>query len=525
MKRRRRLASLVNEAPASTTFEGLNPATGLPTRAYTAATSDEVAAAAERAWTAFRARPAASVREKGLDLAAAKVDANANELVALVMQETALAEARVRAELGRTVGTLRLFATLIREGSWVEAMIDHGDPHRQPLPRPDLRRMLVPLGPVAVFGASNFPLAYAVAGGDTASAWAAGCPVVVKGHSAHPGTGELVANLLRDAAREAGLPNGYFEYLPAGGERDQAVGADLVRHPAIRAVGFTGSVPGGTALVRNASERAVPIPVFAEMGSVNPVFVLPGAAAKDPADIAAKLVASATNSGGQMCTCPGLVFLINSPASERLITAMREAFGRLPSFTMLGPRTRDNYFRRLREIGRTPGVCLSVGSLEPPTETGVRAKPTMLEVEYEDFERADSLNDECFGPETIVVRCRGMEDMMHASRTMRGSLTATLFATESDQAQPLFNELQDRAGRLVVNGVPTGVEVTAAMVHSGPFPACSRPDTTAVGPLAIRRWCRPVCYQNVPDTLLPEELRESNPLRIFRIVDGVRIGG
>ncbi|CAG0949286.1 2,5-dioxopentanoate dehydrogenase [Phycisphaerales bacterium] len=515
----------MQETAFNVVFQGLNPTTGMPTRAYSAASSEDVSEAAERACRAFRRHPEATVRADCLSTAAAKLDAHADEILTVAMEETGLAEPRLRAELSRTTGTLRLFAALILEGSWVEAVIDHGDPSRKPLPRPDLRRMLVPLGPVAVFGASNFPLAYAVAGGDTASALAAGCPVIVKGHSAHPGTGELVAGLIAKAVREAKMPEGFFAFLPAGGSRDVEVGVEIVKHARVRAVGFTGSVPGGTALVRIAGERPEPIPVFAEMGSVNPVFVLPGAIEKDAAEVAAGLVASATNSGGQMCTCPGLIFVMNSPQAERMITAMREAFGQAARPTLLGPRTRDNYFRRLREIGRTPGVCLAIGSLDTPQDARISAIPTMLEVSYQDFKSAENLSDECFGPETIVVRCGILDDLIEAARAMRGSLTATLLASDSDSpaARRLLPELQDRAGRLIVNGVPTGVEVAAAMVHSGPFPACSRADTTAVGPLAIRRWCRPVCFQNVPDSLLPEELREANRLGISRVVDGARI--
>lgn len=460
-----------------------------------------------------------------LESCAANLAALGDTLVSQACQETGLPPPRIAGERDRTVMQLRLFAAVVREGSWIDAVIDHGDPARQPLPRPDLRRMLRPLGPVAVFGASNFPLAYSVAGGDTASALAAGCPVVVKGHSAHPCTGELVARELSRAVSEHGFHPGTFSFLHAGGSRDTAVGSELVLEPTIKAVGFTGSVGGGMALVRLALQRPVPIPVFAEMGSVNPVVVLPGAARGDEpgGSVADRLAASALNSAGQMCTCPGLVFLLGDDrANEVLIGRLAAAFDSAADQTLLTTRTRDALELRRADVASTPGVNLRAGRSGAADGAGVCVRASLFSTTGEVFIAGDTLLDECFGPSAIVVRCQDEGELRACLERISGSLTGSVFAASDDRelAARVRSLLEDRAGRVVFNGVPTGVEVCSAMVHSGPYPACSRPESTAVGSAAIRRWCRPVCYQNVPDDLLPPELQESNPCRLSRIVDG-----
>jgi NADP-dependent aldehyde dehydrogenase len=320
-----------------------------------------------------------------------------------------------------------MFANVVREGSWIDAAIDRADPARSPLPKPDLRRMLRPLGPVAVFGASNFPLAYSVAGGDTASALAAGCPVVVKGHPAHPGTGEMVAAAVSRAVAKVGLHPGTFSFLHSGGERDLAVGTELVSHPAIKAVGFTGSPVGGMALVRLAASRSDPIPVFAEMGSVNPVVILPGALAANPADLAGKLAASATASYGQMCTCPGLIFAVQSPAFDALKVALSAAFAAAKPAPMLSPRVRDGYLRRLGDNAHTSGVEILAGSES-------QASPALLAVDAATFIASPGLHEECFGPAAILVACRSVAEMLEAAAHIPGSLTATLWADASDDA-------------------------------------------------------------------------------------------
>lgn len=545
--------SIVAAAPAPLsdplppiTFRSFDPARGEhhgPT--IHAAPASAVSRAAELAADAFianRARPRAD-HAAFLDRIAANIASLGDTLVQQACRETGLPAPRIASERDRTVFQLRLFASLLREGSWVDAIIDHADPSRTPLPKPDLRRMLHPLGPVAVFGASNFPLAYSVAGGDTASALAAGCPVVVKGHAAHPLTGEMVARAIAHAVHASSLHPGTFSFLHAGATRDLDVGKELLLNPHIRAVGFTGSVPGGSALIALAAQRVSPhgggpdpIPVFAEMGSVNPVVILPGAIASESAalDVAAKLAASAVNSSGQMCTCPGLLFLIDSDATAPHVSRFIDALARgmqIPGvMPMLTPRTRDLLEQRRSQVSSTPGVRL----LTPPP-TAAPADPTnppvpitthatLYDVRAADFIREPRLAEECFGPCALVVRCADDAELLALLHSaLPGSLTGSLFAAPADQslASRVRDHLVRRVGRFIYNGVPTGVDVAAAMVHSGPFPACNRPDSSAVGATAIRRWCRPVCYQNLPDDMLPPELREANPAAIHRTIDGV----
>lgn len=457
-----------------------------------------------------------SARARMLDLAADGIAALGDTLVKAASDETGLPLPRIAGERDRTVRQLRMFAGIVREGSWVEAVIDSADPARQPLPKPDIRRMLRPLGPVAVFGASNFPLAYSVAGGDTASALAAGCSVIVKGHSAHPVTGELVARELAEAVAKAGLPSGTFGFLHAGGQRDSAVGAELVRHPAIAAGGFTGSVAGGMALARIASERPRPIPFFAEMGSVNPVVILPAAMKSKGSDIAAKIYGSFTNSAGQMCTCPGLILALSGADFEALAASLAALAKAGAAQPMLTPKVRDSWRSSIRDSIAAGAVPLA----GPSNDSEPAERPVLLRVSSAGFRASPRLREECFGPSTLLVECTNVDDLAACVLSVGGSLTATLWAEESDPASQLLPALERIAGRVVLNGVPTGVEVCDAMVHSGPFPACNRPESTAVGAFAIRRWCRPVAYQALHDSLLPAELKSSNPLAIRRIVDG-----
>jgi len=501
-------------------FHAFDPSRGHKSEAeFVAATSKDVDLAATAARRAFDTRPDGGLRAKLLETIASNIETMGENLLKTASSETGLAVPRLASERDRTTFTLRMFAELAREGSWVEAVIEHGDASRQPLPKPDLRRMLVPVGPVAVFGASNFPLAYSVGGGDTASALAAGCPVVVKGHSMHPATGEMVAGAIASAVQSCGLHPGFFSFVHAGGERDVHVGLELVAHPDIRAVGFTGSVGAGVALTKAASEREHPIPVFAEMGSVNPVFVLPHAMQARCDEIAAKLAASVTASGGQMCTCPGLIFVVKGERADSFVASLRSLIAATPPIVMLGNRTRDNYVRRVREIGEALGV---VPVQRVPGEGAIMVRAALFEATARQIGRSVALREECFGPAAIVVRCDDESEMIQSAASIEGSLTGTVHTDpdDADLARRLMTGLLERVGRVVVNGVPTGVEVSPAMVHSGPFPACSRPETSAVGSSAIRRWCRPVCFQNVPDGLLPPELREGNPGGIARSVDG-----
>lgn len=495
-------------------FTSIDPSTGRPTATdpLEAATREDVDEACASAWRAFRSAPPERARAGLLGSIADRLERLGRALVDAAVAETGLAAARIEVERDRTLLQLRMFARLLEDQRWREPIIEPGDPKRRPLPRPDLRRALHPLGPVAVFGASNFPLAYSVAGGDTASALAAGCPVVVKGHSAHPHLGLMVAEAVTAAVADAGLDPGWFSFLLAGGERDLAVGVELVQHPSIRAVGFTGSVSGGTAIMRLAAQRPQPIAVFAEMGSVNPVFVLPKAAERRAAAIAEQLAASALNSAGQMCTCPGII-AVPSDGGDALVAELIRRFEGAAAQVMLTTRTLENFRRRTEEIAGALGVRLAAlsPSAPAPGSGAVLGTPTLFEVEAEAFLDAPQLFEECFGPCSIVVRCPDAQAREALAAQMPGSLTGTLHVEPEDHAEAkgLLVHLADRVGRLIFNGVPTGVEVTSAMVHSGPYPACSRPDSTAVGPLAIRRWLRPVCWQNAPPELLPAFLNSA----------------
>jgi NADP-dependent aldehyde dehydrogenase len=532
----------VRHADDTPAFRPVNPATGDELERFRAATAADVQRAGAAAWEAFYALQACSRDERAalLRAIARRIEGLGDALLARAGLETGLGYTRLAAERDRTVFTLRLFADVAAEGSWPQACIDHGDAARRPLPKPDVRRVLRPLGPVAVFGAGNFPLAYSTAGGDTASALAAGCPVIVKGHPGHPGTGELVALAATEAVRECNLHPGTFQYLHAGGAREMGVGQELVTNPCVRAVGFTGSVAGGMALHALAQSRPDPIPVFAEMGSTNPVFLLPQALARDPRGLAERLFASVTASNGQMCTCPGLLFMVKSDAGDAFLRAMSDMMNLAEPAPMLNPRTRAVFARRLDEVMGTPGVELRAGSPLPGHRTheqaarhtpgeSVMGSPVLLRCAWPVFRQKPALHEEVFGPASLVVVCDSENDLLEAASSVQGSLTGSIFFDRpaSDGATPesvlaarLQLVLEQRVGRIVFNGVPTGVEVCASMVHGGPFPATNQPHTSAVGHSAITRWCRPVCYQNAPDVALPAELRESNPLRIRRFVDG-----
>jgi alpha-ketoglutaric semialdehyde dehydrogenase len=510
----------------STTFTAINPATGEqvgPT--YHAASTGEVDQAAWDARAAFEtySHTTPAQRAAFLEKCADNIAALGDSLVQMASSETGLAAPRIAGERDRTVNQFRFFAALVREGTWVDAVIDHGDPNRTPLPKPDVRRMKKPLGPVAVFGASNFPLAYSAGGGDTASALAAGCPVIIKGHPSHPGTGEMVARAISDAVRDSALHAGTYSYLHAGGSREIEVGKELITHTCIKAAGFTGSFNGGMALARLGASRAEPIPVFSEMGSVNPVFVLPGAAENEAEAIVTRLHGSVTNSTGQMCTCPGIVFVAKSAGADKLIAKLSELITATDAMPMLSTKIRDSYVSRLVQMSQVSGVQqIRGGDHAKSGITGAFGRPTLLITQFSAFSREHTLRDECFGPATLVVVCDSPEQLIEAARLIDGSLTGTICSASSDTtlATQLQATLEQRVGRLIYNGVPTGVEVAAAMVHGGPYPSTNQPNSSAVGTLAIERWARPVCYQNCPDALLPDALKEANPLGIRRRVNG-----
>ncbi|MBX3410172.1 MAG: aldehyde dehydrogenase (NADP(+)) [Phycisphaeraceae bacterium] len=506
--------------PAGATFRGTLGADDSQT--YTSASPAQVEAACRLAWEAYDRGALADPRARAalLEGAATRLAAQGDALLTLASAETGLSPPRLAGERDRTVNQLRMFAAMVREGSWVEAIIERGNPARTPVPKPDLRRMLRPLGPVVVFGASNFPLAYSTAGGDTASALAAGCPVVIKGHPSHPGTGEMAAWALAHAARDAGLHPGVFSFLHAGGTDEERVGAALVRHPCIRAGGFTGSPKGGLALAAIAASRPDPIPFFAEMGSVNPVAILPGALRARAKEIAGALAASITLSAGQMCTCPGLVLYVAGDDADAgaFEQALREAMLALPVQPMLSERIGASWREGIAQRRSLAGVeTYQAGDERPGT-------PTLMLTTSARVREHHALSEECFGPSTVCARCESVGDLVRTLAVVKGSLTGTLWtqADNTADAAAVLKALEAIAGRVLHAGVPTGVEVCPAMVHSGPLPASNRPDHTAVGSLAVRRWCRPVAYQNMPDDLLPPELREKNPMGIERLIDGAR---
>jgi alpha-ketoglutaric semialdehyde dehydrogenase len=503
-------------------FRAQDPATAAALDpAFAAATPAEVdaaAGAAAKAFEAYASVPAAR-RAAFLRGIADQLLATGDELVLRAGTETALPRPRLEGERTRTASQARLFADLVAEGSWVDARIDRARPDRQPVPKPDLRRMLVPLGPVTVFGASNFPLAFSVAGGDTVSALAAGCPVVVKAHPAHPGTSELAARAILAAARESGMPDGVFSMVHGP---QPAVGLALVTHPAVQAVAFTGSFRGGRALFDAAARRDQPIPVFAEMGSANPVFVLPEALATRGEEIARALAASVTLGCGQFCTSPGLTFLAPSGAAEAFLARLGGLLAEAPAGTMVHAGIKSAYDAELASVAALPGVQIAAFSAGHGPNPSTEALPTLLVATMQSFAAHERLAQEIYGPATVAVRAESKQDLLGATRWLKGHLTATVHATPRDLADypELLPLLARKAGRVIVNGVPTGVEVTHAMHHGGPWPATTDSRATSVGTAAILRFARPVCYQDVPDEALPEELRAANPRGIWRLVDG-----
>ncbi|WP_321867003.1 aldehyde dehydrogenase (NADP(+)) [Paraburkholderia tropica] len=432
--------------------------------------------------------------------------------------ETGLPIARLQGERGRTVGQLRLFAKVVRDGHFLGATIDRAQPERQPLPRSDLRLAKVPLGPVAVFGASNFPLAFSVAGGDTASALAAGAPVIVKAHSAHLGTSELVGRAIQQAVKTQGLPEGTFSLLFGAGRK---LGEALVSHPAIKAVGFTGSRQGGLALVRLANARPEPIPVYAEMSSINPVFLFPAALASRAEIIGKAFADSLTLGAGQFCTNPGLVLAVDGPDLERFIASASEALASKPAQTMLTPGIFDAYCSGTQSAGAVQGVQ-KVAEGEAAGERANAAQAALYVTDAARLLDSPELESEMFGPASVVVRARDFNELLEIAEHVEGQLTVTLQIDAADYpaAKRLLPVLERKAGRILANGFPTGVEVCHAMVHGGPHPSTSNAMYTSVGATAIDRFLRPVCYQDLPELLLPEALHDANPLGLWRIVDG-----
>ena len=449
-----------------------------------------------------------------LEAIAAGIESDSAVILPMAMQETSLPEPRLAGELARTCNQLRQFSALLREGSWVEARIDTAQPDRAPLPKPDIRKMNVPIGPVVVFGASNFPLAYSTAGVDTASALAAGCTVVLKGHPAHPQTSAYVAGLIDKAIAKTGMPEGVFIHLDEPGFD---IGKQLVQHPLTRAVGFTGSFSGGKALYDYAQQRPDPIPVFSEMGSINPVFILPDAASNRGEQLATLYAGSITLSVGQFCTNPGLLLGIKSPALDAFARALAEKIRVVAPAPMLHEGIASAYVKKRTEALHQKGVTLLAESATPAAAG--HATPTVATVSGSDFLANPLLCEEVFGPYSLLVVADDAKQLKQLALAMPGQLTSTILADESDAplTTDLISILTDRAGRIIMNGVPTGVEVCPSMHHGGPFPATTDSRFSSVGTDAIRRFVRPVSFQNMPETFLPAELQLNNPLGIWRL--------
>jgi len=502
-------------------FRGVDPAKGEQLEpVYHCASIADLNHAADLAEDAFLAFRKLSGRERGRFLRhiADSIEAIVPELVERANRETALPEARLKGESARTINQLRLFAQVVEEGSWVNARIDPAQPDRKPLPRSDIRSMMRGLGPVAVFGASNFPLAFSVAGGDTAAAFAAGNPVIVKAHHAHPGTSEMVGQVIARSVRECGLPRGVFALLFGAGSE---IGAALVDRPKVKAVGFTGSLTAGKALMQRAAARPEPIPCFMEMSSVNPLFVLPEALHTRGAQIAAGLFGSFTLGVGQFCTKPGLIYLPRNADADALVAEVKALVEKAARSPMLTEGILKSYHSGI--AGRqAQGHANTVAQASSNGAGSNYAAPVLMQIDAKDLLANPELSSEVFGPSTLVIRYDSREQLIALAGAVEGQLTATLHATEADLTAfaDLIGILERKAGRLIVNGFPTGVEVCHAMVHGGPYPATSDSRATSVGTYSIYRFVRPVCYQDFPQAALPDELKDANPLGIMRLVDG-----
>lgn len=487
---------------------------------FAVATEEEIQSAVQKATAAFEIYRRTSFAERAefLDTIAEEIMQLGDDLIERAHLETGLPQARITGERARTTGQLKLFAALLREGSFVDAIIDTALPERKPLPRSDLRRMMFPIGPVAVFAASNFPLAFSTAGGDTASALAAGCPVVVKAHSSHLGTNELVATAIINAAKKCNMPDGVFSSLIGEGSK---LGQQLVKHPQIKAVGFTGSFRGGMALLKAAiNERDEPIPVYAEMSSINPVLVLPNKIKQDSETVASQLSASVTLGVGQFCTNPGLLFVVRDENTDAFMQKLEQALRQVPAATMLNQTICAAYYKERQQLLSAEGVNVVLNGED--LNDDFKGGAALALTNAANFRQNNALQNEVFGPASLVVVCDDEEDVRNTLHALHGQLTGTVMATPGDlkQYQRCIDVLAQKVGRLIYNGVPTGVEVSHAMMHGGPFPATTFSRFTSVGTEAIERFLRPVCYQDCPEEFLPDPLKDANPLHIMRKVNG-----
>ncbi|NOT76848.1 MAG: aldehyde dehydrogenase (NADP(+)) [Cyclobacteriaceae bacterium] len=451
-----------------------------------------------------------------LEVIASEIEALGEALIRTAMEETNLPQARLEGERARTCNQLRQFSALVKEGSWVDARVDTAVPDRTPLPKPDIRKMMVPLGTVVVFGASNFPFAYSTAGVDTASALAAGCPVVLKAHPAHPGTSELVAEAILNAASKTGMPEYTFQHIHSSNFES---GRILVQHSITKAVGFTGSFSGGKALYDYAAQRPDPIPVFSEMGSINPVFILPKSLKVRSEKVAEMYAASITQSVGQFCTNPGIMFSVDNPDLEKFAKQLGDKMKEIAPATMLHPGIAASFKKNREKALTQKGVSLIAESNQKPKEN--QGVSTLSTVHAKDFLNNPVLEEEVFGPYSLLVKASSIEELTEAVHKLPGQLTATIIGEEDDLIEyaEFIQLVVEKAGRIIINGVPTGVEVCPSMHHGGPFPATTDSRFTSVGIDAIKRFVRPVSFQNFPDVLLPDELKYSNPLHIWRLVN------
>ncbi|MDM9592947.1 aldehyde dehydrogenase (NADP(+)) [Pseudomonas guariconensis] len=501
----------------------INPATNAQLEpAYPGGSREHVELACSLAWEAFDRYRDTSLEARAafLERIAQNIEALGDTLVQRAVAESGLPQARIQGEIGRTCFQLRTFARTVRAGEWLDVRVDEALPERQPLPRPDLRQRHVALGPVAVFGASNFPLAFSVAGGDTASAFAAGCPVIVKAHSAHPGTSELVGRAIQQAVQDCELPEGVFSLLYGSGTE---IGIGLVNDPRIKAVGFTGSRSGGVALTQAAQARREPIPVYAEMSSINPVFLFESALANRGAALAEGFVASLNQGAGQFCTNPGLVIAVKSPALDDFIATASTAIAKSPTQTMLTPGIYKAYSTGVQALAANANARLQAKGAE--SEGHNQCQSHLFVTTAHDFMRDHPLQAEVFGSSSLIVECDDLAQARQVAEQLEGQLTATVHMddADTDAVAKLLPTLERKAGRILINGWPTGVEVCDAMVHGGPFPATSDARSTSVGTAAILRFLRPVCYQNFPDSLLPTAIKQGNPLNLSRLVNGQRV--
>ena len=506
-------------ATGSKTFRTFDPISNVENKTeFYEASTEEINEAVASAWKAFTCYQDYSGQQKGAFLSAIadEIEALGDELINTYCLESGLPQGRAMGERGRTVFQLRTFAELVKEGNWVDAHIDTAQPNREPIPKPDIRKMMIPLGPVVVFGASNFPLAYSTAGGDTAAELAAGCPVIVKSHPMHAGTGELVASAIVKAAERTGMPEGVFSNLNSSGIE---VGVQLVQHPQVKAVGFTGSIRGGRALYDLAGKREEPIPVFAEMGSVNPVVFLPEALKNRGEELAKTYAGSVTLGTGQFCTNPGLLFGIKGDALDGFIKKLSEEIVLIEPGCMLHPNIIGAYEKNKEKALAQDGLQL-VSQYEQDISHNV-ARQAVTTVEGETFLDNPTLHQEVFGPFTMVVQCKDKAQMEAIILKLEGQLTGTLIADDNEATSfaGVIEALRNRVGRIIFNGVPTGVEVCPSMVHGGPYPASTDSRFTAVGINSIKRWVRPFSYQDWPNDLLPDALKNENPLGILRKIN------